>query len=155
LFVVDSANASGVNFQWNGNSLNRPDMVGDPNRGGPVAANPTCNAPAEVHTLSAWFNPCAFMSAAPGELGDSPRAPVSGPRFVNTDISFIKHFPLPYEGMRIDFRAEFFNMFNHPHFFLAGGGSGMQDINAPSSFGVINLTLNDPRVIQFALKLAF
>jgi hypothetical protein len=31
----------------------------------------------------------------------------------------------------------------------------MQDINAPSSFGVINATLNDPRFIQFALKLVF
>ena len=34
VFVVDSANGSGVNFQWNGNSLNRPNQVGDPNRSG-------------------------------------------------------------------------------------------------------------------------
>ena len=101
LFVVDSANGSGVAFSWNGNSLNRPDQVGDPNRGGTVAANPGCVAPAQVHTLQNWFNPCAFAPAADGELGNANRAPLYGPRFVNTDLSFIKHFPLPYESMRL------------------------------------------------------
>lgn len=163
LFVVNSSNESGVNFQWNGNSLNRPDMVGDPNKGGTVSANSGCAAPAQVHTLSAWFNPCAFVPAAPGELGDAPRAPINGPRFVNTDLSFVKHFPLPYEGMRLDFRAEFFNLLNHPHFYLPGGSSGMQDIAEPNvslgqfspTFGKVSATLNDPRFIQFALKLNF
>ncbi|MGH9545103.1 MAG: hypothetical protein ACRD23_07790, partial [Terriglobales bacterium] len=98
LFVVDSANGgtpgdpgvSGVAFSWNGNGLNRPDQVGDPNKPGPVAANPTCNAPSQVHTLTNWFNPCAFVHAAPGELGDANRAPIYGPRFVNTDFSLVK-----------------------------------------------------------------
>jgi hypothetical protein len=141
LFVVDSANNSGVNFQWNGNSLNRPDM--------------TCNPKLSHPTLKEWFNTSCFSPAAPGELGTAPRAPITGPRFVNTDMSFIKHFPLPYESMRLDFRAEFFNMFNHPQFYLSGGSSGMQDINAPTSFGVVNGTVNNPRVVQFALKLMF
>ncbi len=141
LFVVDSANASGVNFQWNGNSLNRPDM--------------TCNPKLSHPTLHEWFNTACFQPAAPGELGNAPRAPVSGPRFVNTDMSFIKHFPLPYDSMRLDFRAEFFNIFNHPQFYLLGGSSGMQDINATSSFGVVNGTVNNPRVVQLALKLNF
>jgi hypothetical protein len=35
------------------------------------------------------------------------------------------------------------------------GDSGQQDINTPSSFGVINNTVNNPRLIQFALRLAF
>jgi len=160
LFVVDSNNGnfsgSGVNFQWNGNSLNRPDQVGDPNRGGTVAANPTCPAPATVHTLQNWFNPCAFKKALSGELGNANRAPLYGPRFVNTDFSLVKNFPLSLrEGMNLQFRAELFNLFNHPHFFLPGGGSGMQDINSGSSFGVVNSSLNDPRFVQFALKLNF
>jgi hypothetical protein len=129
-------------------------MVGDPNQPGNVAANPSCVGPAQVHTLTAWFNPCAFMAPASGELGNSPRAPVSGPRFVNTDLSVIKHFRL-HERMQMDFRAEFFNLLNHPQFFLTGGGSGMQDINQTASFAVVNETVNNPRVIQFALKLMF
>ena len=157
LFIVNSANNSGVFFQWNGAGLNRPDEVGDPNTGGTVAANPTCNAPAKVHTTANWFNPCAFMAAAPGELGDASRAPVNGPHFVNTDFSAIKDFPLPYrEGMNLQFRAEFFNLFNHPQFFLPGtSATGMQDLASPSSFGVITQTVNNPRVIQFALKFSF
>jgi hypothetical protein len=173
LFVVDSANGgqagdpgvSGVAFSWNGNGLNRPDQISDPLKAGIVAANsdPSCQilvsnggrAPDSVGTRANWFNPCAFDHAAPGELGDSNRAPLYGPRFVNTDLSFIKHFPLPYEGMNLDFRAEFFNAWNHAQFYLPGGGSQMQDVNATSSFGVISGTVNNPRVIQLALKLTF
>ncbi len=155
LFVVDSNNQSGVNFMWNGNVLNRPNEVGDPNRGGPEGGNTNC--PAQVHTLEHWFNPCAFAAPLPGELGNAPRAPVYGPRFVNTDFSAIKDFLLPFrEGMNLQFRAEFFNLFNHPHFFLPGtSASSMQDFASSSSFGVVNSTLNDPRFIQFALKLLF
>jgi hypothetical protein len=113
-------------------------------------------APARVRTLANWFNRCAFADAATGELGNSARAPLYGPRFVNTDFSLIKDFPLSFrDGMNLQFRAEFFNIFNHPQFYLSGGGSQMQDVDAPSTFGVVNETAHDPRVIQFALKLVF
>lgn len=154
LFVV-SGNGSGVNFQWNGNSLNRPDQVGDPNKAGPVAGNPGCDAPSQIRTIENWFNPCAFVAAAPGKLGNANRAPMYGPRFVNTDLSLIKHFPLPYEGMRLDFRTEFFNLFNHSQFFLPGDGTGMQNLSSFSSFGKITQTVNNPRLVQVALKLTF
>jgi hypothetical protein len=159
LFVVASNNGnfsgSGVNFAWNGNSLNRPNEVGNPNVGGPEGGSTNC--PAKVHTLQNWFNPCAFVDALPGELGDAPRSPVYGPRFVNTDFSVIKDFPISFrEGMNLQFRAEFFNLFNHPHFYLPGtSAASMQDVDSPSSFGVVNNTLNDPRFIQLGLKVLF
>jgi hypothetical protein len=157
LFVVDSADESGVFFFYNGLTFQRPNEVGDPNKAGPVAANPTCVAPTQIHTLENWFNPCAFEKAPAGELGTAPRAPVYGPRFVNTDFSAIKDFPLSLrEGMNLQFRAEFFNLFNHPQFYLQGvAGTGQQDINTPSSFGVVNQTLNNARLVQFALRLTF
>ncbi|HVP45106.1 MAG TPA: carboxypeptidase-like regulatory domain-containing protein [Bryobacteraceae bacterium] len=136
VFVVDSFNQSGVNFQNNGNSLNRP--------------NQTCNPQSGNATLSQWFNTSCFSAPAAGELGNASRTPVSGPDFVNTDFSIIKHFLLPYEGMRLDFRAECFNLFNHAQFGLPGA-----DFNSPATFGVVNSTVNNPRLIQFALKLAF
>ena len=159
LFVVDSADESGIFFMYNGLVIQRPNEVGDPNKAGQVAANPGCIAPTQIHTLQNWFNPCAFEKAPAGELGTAPRAPVYGPRFVNTDFSLIKDFPF-HERMNVQFRAEFFNLFNHPHFFLPGvAGTGEQDINSPSSFGVIsqtiNQTVNDARSIQFGLKLNF
>lgn len=159
LFVVASNNGnfsgSGVNFAWNGNSLNRPNEVGNPNVGGPEGGQTNC--PAKVHTLTNWFNPCAFVDAPDGEIGTAARAPVYGPRFVNTDFSVIKDIPLSFrEGTYVQFRAEFFNLFNHPHFYLPGtSASSMQDVDSPASFGVINSTLNDPRFIQLALKVIF
>lgn len=167
LFVVDSNNGvfsgSNVNFQWNGSSLNRPNIVGDPNRPGPVAANPGCSAPSQLHVAGGyWFNPCAFVEAPAGQLGNSPRAPVSGPNFINTDFSLIKHIMVT-ERTKLDFRAEFFNLWNHPHLFLPGspGASGLQDASpfAGQTFGFATGTVNqlpgDSRVIQFALKLVF
>jgi hypothetical protein len=152
LFVVDSSNPSGTFFSYNGNTYSRPNLVGDPNKAGGGA-----NCPAQIHTLTHWFNPCAFASAPAGELGTAPRAPVYGPRFVNTDFSVIKDFPLSFrEGMGLQFRAEFFNLFNHPQFYLQGGsGTGEQDINSQATFGVVTGTVNNPRLIQFALKLKF
>jgi hypothetical protein len=155
LFVVDSADESGVFFSYNGNTFQRPNQVGDPNKAGSVAGNPGCVAPSAIHTIQNWFNPCAFAQAPDGELGTAARAPLYGPRFINTDFSVVKDFRFR-ESMNLQFRAEFFNLFNHPQFYLGGtGGSGEQDINASSTFGVINNTVNNARLIQFALKLQF
>jgi len=49
----------------------------------------------------------------------------------------------------LNFRAEFFNLFNHPQF-----GLPINDINA-NGFGAVNSTVNNPRLIQLALKLSF
>ncbi|MGA8432652.1 MAG: carboxypeptidase-like regulatory domain-containing protein [Candidatus Sulfotelmatobacter sp.] len=155
LFVVDSADESGVFFSYNGNTLQRPNQVGDPNKAGDEGGQTGC--PTRIHTLQNWFNPCAFAQAPAGELGTAARAPVYGPRFVNTDFSVIKDFPLSFrEAMNLQFRAEFFNLFNHPQFYLQGfAGSGMQDINTSSSFGVVNQTVNNARLVQLALRLNF
>ncbi len=170
LFVVDSSDSSGIFFDYNGLTVQRPNEVGNPNLPGPVGSNPNCVAPAKVHTLQNWFNPCAFMTAPTavvfpftpeaatvGEIGSAPRAPVYGPRFVNTDFSLIKDFPFSFrEGMDLQFRAEFFNLLNHPQYFMTGiSDTGEQDIGTPSTFGVINNTVNNPRLVQFALKLKF
>jgi len=138
VFVADSSNSSGVNFQNNGNSLIRP--------------NQTCNPVSGHQTFPVFFNASCFVAPPPGELGNASRTPLSGPDFVNTDFSIIKHF-VPREGMRVDFRTEFFNLFNHAQFGLPGGQS-FADINSPT-FATITSTVNNPRVIQFALKLAF
>jgi hypothetical protein len=132
---VDSNNQSGVNFSNNGNSLNRP--------------NQTCLPMAGPSSLSEFFNTACFSAPPAGQLGNASRTPLSGPDFVNTDFSVIKHFMLPREGTRLDFRAEFFNLFNHAQF-----GQPGSDINS-TTFGEINTTVGTPRVIQFALKLAF
>jgi len=136
VFIVDSSNGSGVNFENNGNSLIRP--------------NETCNPVSGSPSLSQWFNTSCFSAPGSGELGNASRTPVSGPGFANTDFSLIKHFMLPREGMRLDFRTEVFNLLNHPQFGAPGA-----DFNAPLTFGIVNTTVNNPRLFQFGLKFAF
>jgi Carboxypeptidase regulatory-like domain len=168
--LIDSANGSGVSFNagGNGNNFNRPDRVSNPYLPGVVAANPnpacqlligqsavvggvTVNgiAPASLSSHGDPFNPCAFASPAAGELGNASRVPVNGPGFVNSDFSVIKQFALPWENMGLNFRAEFFNLWNHPQF-----GMPVNDINA-TGFGSVNSTVNNPRLVQFGLKLTF
>jgi hypothetical protein len=157
LFLTNSNNGlfagSGVNFAWNGASLNRPDQVGDPNKGGPEGGRTDC--PAKVHTTQFWFNPCAFAPAADGELGNANRAPVNGPDFVNTDLSLIKQFHVN-ERFGLTFRSEFFNLFNHEQLGLSGNSlTGLQDLNSLTTLAKVNTVVNDRRVIQFALRLTF
>jgi Carboxypeptidase regulatory-like domain len=141
VFVVDSNNTSGAGFlNTNAQSLIRPNQICNP-----VLSNPT---------LSEWFNPACFAQPAAGQLGNANRTPLSGPDFVNTDFSIIKHF-VPREGIRIDFRTEFFNLFNHPQFGAPGLNGYGADLASPSTFAVVNYTVNNPRLIQFALKLVF
>ena len=137
--LIDSNNQSGVYFQngGNGNNWNRPDQV--PCNGGPYAAN---------HGQSQWINAACFKAPAVGKLGNANRVPVVGPDFVNSDFSLIKDFALRRE-MGLNFRAEFFNLFNHPQF-----GMPVNDVSA-FGFGSVNSTVNNPRLVQLALKLTF
>jgi hypothetical protein len=137
--LIDSNNQSGVFFDngGNGNNFNRPDQVAG------------CDPYAASHGANQWINPGCFVAPPAGQLGNANRVPVSGPGFVNTDFSVIKQFALPREGMGLNFRAEFFNLFNHAQF-----GMPVNDISAPG-FGSVNSTVNNPRVVQFGLKLTF
>ena len=92
--------------------------------------------------------------------------PCAAPHQTNVDFSIIKRFPLR-ESTNIEFRAEFFNLFNHVNFanpisnFNAVSSSNIDPItgqilnNNPGDFGRIISTSNNPRLIQFALKLNF
>jgi hypothetical protein len=137
--LIDSANGSGVSFNagGNGNNFNRPDQVAGCN---PYAAN---------HSQLQWINASCFAAPPAGQLGDASRVPVYGPDFVNSDFSVVKQFALPWENMGLNFRAEFFNLFNHAQF-----GLPVNDINA-IGFGAVNSTVNNPRLVQFGLKLTF
>jgi hypothetical protein len=162
IFIVNSSNQSGTGTLNSGSAMStiRPNQVGNPLQPG---GGPGC--PSTLSVSDFYFNPCAFAPAKTlttgdvtiGELGSANRAPLSGPGFVNTDFSVIKRFALPWENMGLDFRAEIFNLFNHPQFDTPsafGGGTGA-DINSPLQFGRVPGTVNNPRLVQFGLKLTF
>ena len=140
--LIDSNNEAGQGFNafangGNDNNFNRPDQVA------------SCNAQAADHSKRQWINSACFTPPVPGELGNAARVPVTGPNFVNSDFSLIKQFPLPWREMGLNFRAEFFNLFNHPDL-----GMPINDINAPG-FGAVAQTVNNPRLIQLGMKLTY
>ena len=97
----------------------------------------------------------AALGGAPGQI--------PGPGFHKLDFSIFKDIPFN-ERVRLQFRAEIFNILNHPNFNSPGfGGNGVVSISGStnytsSTFGDIGATRdapNDPRQIQFALKLYY
>ena len=98
-------------------------------------------------TPDRWFNPAAFAFPAPGTFGNAGRNILDGPGYQNVNASLVKNTHLT-EQVNLQFRAEFFNLFNHPNFNLPDNFLGSP------TFGVIS-SAREPRHIQFGLKLLF
>jgi len=143
----------------------RPDLIGDPFRPGPVAANPGCPAPSQVRVPQSWFNPCAFASPA-GVFGSEGRNVLTGPGFTNLDFSLSKSMSLGAENHRLQFRGDFFNLFNHPNFDIPShvfecppfpqtcsppyGGPGFGKVLSANAYGN-----KPPRQIQLSVRYGF
>jgi hypothetical protein len=123
----------------------RPDVVGDPNAG--------------PKTVQRWFNTAAFVPNAELTFGNAGRNIVVGPGFHNFDFSLLKNTRIG-ERADVQFRAEFFNITNHPSFALPA------NILAAPNFGTlfqtpdaaqnnVGLGSGGPRLIQFAVKFSF
>ena len=102
--------------------------------------------------LGEYFNTSCFTQPAAFTFGNESRTDptLRSPGEANWDFSAFKNFNLTPEGRaHLQFRAEFFNIFNRVQFGYPGQSLGS------SSFGVITTQANSPRLVQFALKLAF
>ena len=86
-------------------------------------------------------------------FGNMSRNPGRTPALYQTDLTVNKRFALPKESMRIEFRSELYNIFNHSNLYLPSTISGTQGTN-PSGGGTISGTFT-PRVVQFALKVIY
>jgi hypothetical protein len=101
-----------------------------------------------------FFDPNTFTedaAAFPSILGTIPntkRTLCCGPHISNSDFAILKLIPIN-ENKRLEFRAEFFNIFNHTQFLNPDGNS-----SDGSQFGQLTET-RDPRLVQFALKFYF
>jgi len=146
----------------------RPDIIHNPkdfsfNVAGQAALG--CSNPGH-QTLDCWFNQAAFTlpPLAPGQtvarnFGDAGRAVLRGPDLANFDFSTYKTFDLN-ERFGLVFRAEFFNIFNHPNFNLpnvgsGGGSSGAGFTNAAGGAAITQTLPDAQREIQFGVKLQF
>ena len=94
-----------------------------------------------------YFNISLFSLESVGQLGDSNRSFFHGPGQATWDFGLVKDLPFT-EAKKLEFRAEFFNIFNHANFDLPQGDI----IN--SSFGFVT-SASDPRIGQLAVKFLF
>ena len=95
------------------------------------------------------FDPSSFAQPAQlGIIGDSPRTVCCGPGINGFDLALLKDTAVS-ERTELQFRAEFFNLFNHTQFVNPDG-----NISDGATFGTVVRT-RDPRLIQFAVKLVF
>jgi hypothetical protein len=125
-----------------------------------------CDSYAGAHTVNEWYNPACYTVQAPGTLGNLGRDTGRGPNLFNTDIALLKDTKIR-EQLRLQFRAEIFNIFNNVNFALpnislfTAGASGACTAtgagcgNPNPSAGRITSIVGTPRQIQLALKLIF
>ncbi len=141
--IFDSTDVSdqGGAPEISGFSANRPNVV--------AGLNPNSGP----RTTTAWLNTSAFAQVIPDpnspvqQFGNAGRNIGVGPRYSDWDFSIFKNFRVT-ESRGIQFRAEFFNLLNHPNFRLPDS-----DVSSPT-FNQIQAAL-PPRVVQLALKFLF
>jgi hypothetical protein len=137
--VLDSANVAGQASHppISGFAGSRPDLIADPNAG--------------PHTVAQWISRSAFRRLNPaleaGNFGNAGRNIARADGIANVDLSLLKNVPVN-ETLRLQFRAECFNLANHANF-----GIPVTDLASPS-FGRV-LEASAPRLMQFGLKLLF
>ncbi|MDA2929451.1 TonB-dependent receptor [Acidobacteria bacterium AH-259-O06] len=113
----------------------------------PVALrNPDKSHSSNLSKVSEWFDTTALVLPEEGTYGNAAKGLVAGPGFVNFDLAILKDFPLGVsEDSRVQFRAEFFNLFNNTNF------NNPTTTVLSSRFGRIRSS-GDARQIQFGLK---
>ena len=120
-----------------GFAASRPNVIGDPNAG--------------PHTVDEWLSRSAFQRLNPvtqaGQFGDAGRNIARGPGYTNVDLSLVRNFGVG-DTVRLQFRAEAFNVLNHANF-----GLPVADLNN-ANFGKI-FTAAAARQIQFGFKVIF
>jgi hypothetical protein len=149
--VVNASNKSGQGFGTT--NSDRPNLKGAPMLDG------------SKRNINQYFNICAFsgLNAAQstacggtqptqttGTLGNAPRNPIYGPHYRHVDFSLIKTFPI-HEATNLEFRAEGYNITNTANFATPNAGSGNGNFGSITTMSTSYI----PRVLQFALKLAF
>jgi hypothetical protein len=119
------------------------------------------SAPTPVAGGVQWLDPTLFRRVL-DRVGNLGRGAIKGPGFWNYDFALLRNIPLTEDGMRLQFRAEFYNLFNHPNlsppvslFTEEDFGRAYYGLNRTfSRFGDLPLE-NPSRRIQFGLRFEF
>jgi hypothetical protein len=117
-------------------------------RGGRASVVAGANLYPSNQTLDQWFNPAAFSTPAPFTWGNAARNMLFLPGEIMIDASVLKDFTL-YERFKMQFRAEAFNLTNHPNW-----GGPASNISTTATVGKIS-SRGQERQVQFGLKILF
>lgn len=98
-------------------------------------------------TVAEWFNTNAYIAPPFGFYGNAGVGTTTGPGMNNWNMGFFKNFDI-HESLKLQFRAEMFNIWNHANF------SSVATTLGSGGFGQVNGAW-DPRIMQLALKLVF
>jgi hypothetical protein len=141
-------NRSSASVPDGNNTSQRPDLVPGVSLTPPGGKN-----------LAEWINSAAFAVPAAGTFGDAPRNVARGPGAWQIDLGAAKRIHLGESGW-LEFRSEFFNIFNHPQyglpqatFGIPGFGSITQTVNTTTPASPVGS--GTPREMQFALRIGF
>jgi len=154
-----------INLQFNNsnngdtNNPDRPSVApgfsNDPTHGVTAGCgNGVIPAGQKLHTPNRWYDPCAFILPTAGTYGNLGRNTVSGPDFNYVSFSLVKNTALT-ERTKLEFRAEAFNLFNHPSFGLPALQVFSSSRVHTGNEGVITTTSSNGRQIQLGMKLVF
>jgi hypothetical protein len=148
-FSISENRTAQVNAIGNRDSL-RPSLIPGGN-----------NNPIRKGNPDAYVDASQFVLAPVGMYGNLGRNTLISPGLVDFDGSIFKNFNI-WENHKVQFRAEFFNMFNRPNFGPPVGGNGPDntalvntDGTPNTSFGQISYTRTSARQIQVALRYTF
>ena len=129
--------------QANVGGLYRGDLVGN------------VNFPESQRDSVAWWNQAAIGLGDLGRRGTAGRAIMELPGWKNFDLLLSKYFAMPWEGHRIQFRFEAYNLPNTAHLGNPGNSNGVGQVRADVGNGDRIFRADAPRIIQFALKYTF
>ena len=152
---------------WRGESLYRPNLVpGVPYIQKTKLANGTVQYvnPAALTIPSTYTTGSSLLAGGTisSPFGNLPKNYGRTPAYYETDLDFNKKFSVMNDKVKIEFRSEFYNIFNHTNLYLPGGSGGGtvsgtdNNTSAPTSLGggIITGTW-EPRIIQFGLKIIY
>jgi hypothetical protein len=152
--VVEGWQISGIQSAYSGVPVNITTGVSRAYTQSPDRPNYVLGCQIQQENVNQWFNPACLALQPAGTLGTLGRDVAIGPHLFGTDLAVLKDTKLR-ESLNLQFRAEFFNIFNHANFGLpvatAFSGAGTPN----SQFGKITSIVGTPRQIQLALKLVF
>ncbi len=147
--IVTAESGARLNLTVSGNTVssviqfaagNRPDISG------PISYPKTVNE---------WFNPASFTAPAPGTWGNLGFDAIRGPGRDDWNLSIFKNFIISEpRGSRVEFRADAFNVWNHPQWKGDANNGGISTAFGAANFGAITAAF-DPRELQLGVSLVF